>query len=152
MKNQKLIIDQIDRKLNQFQGLSQISLPEQGWIRSIRIALNMTLKQLGKRLNITAPSVKEIEDREKSGTISINILKKFGEAMDMKFVYGFIPQKGSISEIINQKAYEVAKIIVLRTAKNMELEDQLVFNDQIEKAINEKKNEIIRELPKYLWE
>jgi hypothetical protein len=34
----------------------------------------------------------------------------------------------------------------------MELEDQLVLNDQIEKAINEKKNEIIRELPKYLWE
>ena len=112
----------------------------------------MTLKQLGKRLNITPPSVKEIEDREKNGTISINILKKFGEAMDMKFVYGFVPHKGSISEIINQQAYEVAKIIVLRTAKNMELEDQLVFNDQIEKAINEKKNEIIRELPKYLWE
>jgi predicted DNA-binding mobile mystery protein A len=152
MKNQKLIIDQIDRKLSQFHGLSQISLPEQGWIRSIRIALNMTLKQLGKRLNITPPSVKEIEDREKNGTISINILKKFGEAMNMKFVYGFIPQMGSISEIINKQAYEVAKIIVLRTAKNMELEDQLVFNDQIEKAINEKKNEIIRELPKYLWE
>jgi predicted DNA-binding mobile mystery protein A len=152
MKNQKLIIDQIDRKLSQFQGLSQISLPEQGWIRSIRIALNMTLKQLGKRLNITPPSVKEMEDREKNGTISINILKKFGEAMDMKFVYGFIPQKGSINEIINQQAYEVAKVIVLRTAKNMELEDQLVFNGQIEKAINEKKNEIIRELPKYLWE
>jgi len=152
MKNRKLIIDQIDRKLSRFQGLSQISLPEQGWVRSIRIALNMTLKQLGKRLNITPPSVKEIEDREKNGTISINILKKFGEAMDMKFVYGFIPQKGSINEIINQQAYEVAKIIVLRTAKNMELEDQLVFNEQIEKAINEKKNEIIQELPKYLWE
>jgi predicted DNA-binding mobile mystery protein A len=152
MENQKLIVDQIDRKISQFQGLSRISLPDQGWIRSIRIALNMTLKQLGKRLNITPPSVKEIEDREKNGTISINILKKFGEAMDMKFVYGFIPQKGSISEIINQQAYEVAKNIVLRTAKNMELEDQLVLNDQIEKAINEKKNEIIRELPKYLWE
>lgn len=152
MKNRKLIIDQIDRKLSRFQGLSQISLPEQGWVRSIRIALNMTLKQLGKRLNVTPPSVKEIEDREKNGTISINILKKFGEAMDMKFVYGFIPQKGSINEIINQQAYEVAKIIVLRTAKNMELEDQLVFNEQIEKAINEKKNEIIQELPKYLWE
>jgi len=118
----------------------------------MRIALNMTLRQLGKRLHITAPSVKEIEDREKSGTISINVLKNFGEAMGMKFVYGFIPLKGSLEEMIQQQAYEVARSIVLRTATHMELEDQSVAKDHLEKAIQEKKNEIMRELPKYLWE
>ena len=30
-------------------------------------------------MNITAQSVKEIEEREKAGTISINVLRQFGE-------------------------------------------------------------------------
>jgi len=152
MDNQRLIIEQLDRKIIKFNEIKDIKIPEQGWIKSIRLALKMTLKQLGNRLNITPQSAKEIEDREKNGSLTLNILKKFGEVMEMKFVYGFIPEKGSISEIINTKAYEIAQAIVLRTAKNMELEDQSVLKEQLNKAIEEKKNELIKEIPKYLWD
>ena len=152
MENQKLIIDQLDRKLANFAGLQTVTMPEQGWIKSIRTALKMTLRQLGKRLGITPQSMKEIEDREKNGTVTINILKKYGEAMDMKFVYGFIPSSGSLNEMINEKAFEIARSVVMRTAKNMELEDQGVLKEQIDKAIEEKKNELIKEIPRYLWD
>ena len=152
MDNQKLVIDQLDRKLTNFVGLQNVTMPEQGWIKSIRTALKMTLRQLGNRFEITPQSMKEIEDREKNGTLTINILKKYGEAMDMKFVYGFIPSSGSLKEMINEKAFEVAKSIVMRTAKNMELEDQGVTKEQIDKAIEEKKQELIKEMPKYLWD
>jgi len=152
MDNQKLIIEQIDRKIIKFNELKDIKIPEQGWIKSIRIALKMTLKQLGNRLNITPQSVKEIEDREKNGSLTLNILRKFGEVMQMKLVYGYIPEKGSLNEIINAKAYEIAKSIVMRTAKNMELEEQSVLKEQLDKAIEEKKNELIKEIPKYLWD
>lgn len=152
MDNQKLIIDQLDRKLAHFTSLKNVTMPEQGWIKSIRTALKMTLRQLGNRLEITPQSMKEIEDREKNGTLTINILKKYGEAMDMKFVYGFIPSSGSLNEMIKEKAFEVAKSIVMRTAKNMELEDQGVIKEQIDKAIEEKKQELLKEIPKYLWD
>jgi len=152
MDKHHLIITQVDRKLAPYAHLKNVTLPDQGWIKSIRTALKMTLKQLGKRMNITPQSVKEIEMREKAGTVSINVLKKFGEALEMQFVYGFIPQSNSLEKMIEEKAFEVAQNIVMRTAKNMEIEDQSVQKSHLEKAILELKNEIIREMPNYLWE
>ena len=39
----KLLIEQLDRKLNPFIGTEKVIVPDQGWINSIRITLNMTL-------------------------------------------------------------------------------------------------------------
>jgi len=152
MKRQNLVIKQVEQKMKVFKELKSIVIPDEGWVKSIRTALKITLKQLGKKLNITPQSVREIEQREKSGAISLNILRKFGEALDMKLVYGFIPKHQTLNEIINQRAYEVAKTIVMRTSKTMELEDQKVKNEQLEKAIEAKQEEIVREMPKYLWD
>ncbi len=152
MKKQQLLLSQIDRKIALYNLLKDTSPPNQGWIKTIRIALKMTLKQLGRRMEITPQSVKEIEEREEAGTVSINLLKKFGETMEMKFVYGFIPEKGSLENLIEERAYEVAKEIVMRTSKNMEIEDQLIMEEQLKKSIQIMKTEIIREMPNYLWD
>ena len=50
----------------------------------------MSLRQLRNRLHISPQSVKEIEDREVSGTITLNSLRDTANAMDMKLVYGFV--------------------------------------------------------------
>lgn len=152
MDKQLLLINQIDRKITSYTQLKDINIPDQGWIKSIRIALSMTLKQLGKRMKITPQSVKEIEEREEAGTISINVLKKFANSLGMKFVYGFIPEQKSLENMIEERALEVAKKIVMRTAKNMELEDQLIPDTYLQKSIQEMKTEIIREMPNYLWD
>ena len=152
MDTQKLFIEQMDMKLAPFRVLHRVLVPEQGWVKSIRTALKMTLGQLGDRLKMTTQSAREIEEREKAGTVSINVLKNVGEAFGMKFVYGYIPEKGSLEQMIQEQAFQVAKKIVLRTANNMELEGQSVMAEQLERAIEEKKNEIIREMPKYLWD
>jgi len=152
MNKQTLLINQIDRKLSTYAQLSDVPIPDKGWIHTIRTGLKMTLKQLGLRMGITPQSVNEIEEREEAGTISINGLKKFAEALDMKFVYGFIPPKGSLEKMIEEKANEVAKKIVMRTAKTMELEEQSIQDQQLQKAIEELKAEIIREMPGYLWD
>ena len=57
MKKQKLIMEQLDRKIVKYRGLEKIVIPPTGWIYSIRQALNMSLKQLGNRLSITPQSV-----------------------------------------------------------------------------------------------
>ena len=152
MDKQHLILSQIDRKILPYAQLKNLTMPEPGWIKSIRTALKMTLKQLGKRMKITPQSVKEIEKREKAGTVSINVLKNFGEALEMKFVYGFIPRNDSLKNMIEERAFNVAQKIVMRTAKNMEIEIQSVQKSHLEKAILELKDEIIREMPNYLWE
>jgi predicted DNA-binding mobile mystery protein A len=152
MNNQILILEQTDDKLKLFSNLRTISIPPQGWIFSIRKALKMSMRQLGEKLSITAQSIKDMEEREKTGSISINSLKKLAKSLNMKFVYGFIPETGSLEAMIEKRANEIAKEIVLRTSNSMRLEDQEVTKDRLEKSISEKTQEILNEMPKYLWD
>jgi predicted DNA-binding mobile mystery protein A len=153
MRNQrKLLLDQLDKKLKPFKEIEKVNIPSGGWINNIRIALNMTLEQLGNKLNITKQGVKKIEERESSGAISINLLKEVGDALDMHFVYGFVPKYGSVEKLIDIKARELASKIVLRTNHNMKLEDQENREDLINEAIDELAGEIKRKMLKSLWD
>jgi predicted DNA-binding mobile mystery protein A len=152
MKKQILILEQIDRKLVILKKIDDLTIPATGWVYAIRQALGMSLRQLGKRMKITPQSVKDMEDREKNGTISLNVLQQFGRSLDMKLVYGFIPKNGSLEEIIEHRAYELAKDIVSRTSQSMKLEDQENSSTRIQKAIQEKAVELKQAMPKYLWD
>ena len=152
MKKQKLIIEQLDKKLLKFDELKTVVIPPEGWVFSVRTALGMSLRQLGKKLNITAQSVKEIETREKHGSVSIKILRRICFTRDSKFVYVFIPANGTLEKMIEEKAIKLAKEIVLRTSANMRLEGQENDPERIKKAIEERAQEIKQEIPKYLWD
>ncbi len=147
-----LIVKQLDVKLTQFKEVSEIIVPPFGWIKSIRTALNMSLRQLAKRMKITAQSISEMEKREISGTITLNTLKDLARALDMQFVYGFVPKNGSIEQMIEQRAEEIAREIIGRTDVTMTLENQQNSKERINMAIGEKIKEIKYEIPKYLWD
>jgi predicted DNA-binding mobile mystery protein A len=149
---QSLIIDQTDRKLKPFNAAGQVIIPPRGWINTIRKAMKMSLSQMGKRLGITAPSVREIEERESNGTITLNTLRDAGRALNMRLVYGFVPMDRSIRESINKRAKEVAAQIVMRTSHNMKLEDQGTTKAQVKKAIKMQADKIITSMPKSLWD
>ena len=153
MRNKrKLLIEQLDKRLKPFQEIEMVFTPSMGWINTIRTTINMTMAQLGKKLNITRQGVKSIEESEAKGSISINSLKEVGEAMELKFVYGFIPKDGTIENLIDKKAEKLAQKIVLRTNQNMKLEDQGISNERINEAIKELADEIKREMRKSLWD
>lgn len=150
--SKKLLVEQLDRKIKPFQGTEKIIIPERGWINNIRLALNMTLEQLGNKLNITRQGAKRIEESEAAGSISIKSMKEIGEHLDMKFVYGYVPYDGSIENLINRKAEELAKKIVLRTNQNMKLENQGNSEETITRAIKDLTIELKREMNKSLWD
>jgi len=153
MRNKnKLLIEQLDSKLRPFSEIKNIQVPERGWIHTVRTTLNMTLQQLGNRLNITSQGVKDIEERESTGSISIKSLREVGKALDMQLVYGFVPNQNSIEKLIELKARELAKKIVLRTSHSMELENQGNSEENINRAIEELASEIKREMRKSLWD
>jgi predicted DNA-binding mobile mystery protein A len=152
MKKQKLIMEQLDAKILQLKKVENLVIPSSGWVYSIRKALGMSLRQLGNRMGITPQSVKEIEEREQNETISIKVLRQFGKSLNLKLIYGFIPQSGKLEDIIEKRAYELAMEIVSRTSISMKLEDQENNPARIQKAIKEKANEIKTEMPKYLWD
>ena len=152
MKKGKILLDKLDNRIEKLKEFGNISQPQSGWVNSVRLALSMSLRQLGNMMSMKAPSVKEIEQREVEGSISINVLKKFAEALDMNFVYGFVPKDGSLEEMIKKRALVKAKEIVGRTSINISLEDQKNSDERLKKAIEERAEEIIREMPKYLWD
>jgi predicted DNA-binding mobile mystery protein A len=150
--NQKLLIEQLDRKLIPFKDLEAIVIPPKGWINTTRTALKMSLRQLGNRLNISPQSVKELENRESNGSLTIKSLKEAGLALNLKLVYGFVPMDGSIEKIIENRAFELAREIVARTSQSMKLENQENKEERLKKAIEIKAREIIDKMPKILWD
>jgi len=152
MKKRKLIQAQLDKKLVQLNNLEKLVVPPNGWIYSIRQGINMSLRQLGKRLSITPQSVKEIEEREKTGTISLKVLKQVASALDMYFIYGFIPRDKTLAKMVERRALELAKQIVERTSIQMNLEDQKINEFRIKQAVKEKAEELTKEIPSILWD
>lgn len=152
MNKRNLLLQQLSKKMALYIVLKHAPTPPTGWIRAIRTALNMSLEQLGKKMSIRRQSVNKLEQREKDGTISVKSLKEAAKALDMHFVYGFVPKDGSLEALIERKANEIAKKIVLRTSNSMKLEDQENSKQRIEIAIKERAQSIINETPKILWD
>ena len=152
MGKKSLQLQQLNRKMLGFASLKQVAIPPTGWIKAIRIAMGMSMQQLGSKLNVTKQGVMDIENREKDGSITIKSLKEIARALDMQLVYGFVPNDGSLDALIEKRATELATKIVLRTSNSMKLEDQGNTNKRIEKAIKERAEEIKNEMPKILWD
>ncbi len=152
MKKQILILDHVNAKIAQLKKAEDLVIPPAGWIYSIRQALGMSMRQLGNRMGITPQSVKEIEEREKNGTVTLKVLRQFGHALNLKLVYGFVPSEGTLEKIIERRALELATEIVKRTSASMKLEDQENKPDRLKKAVREKAEEIKFQMPKYFWE
>jgi predicted DNA-binding mobile mystery protein A len=152
MRNNTLQFQQLNEKLDKFTALSNLVVPPIGWIKAIRNGIGMSMEQLGKKLSITKQAVMDIEKREKEGAVTLKAMQELAKAMDMQFVYGFIPNAGSLDQMIEKRALEIAKTIVQRTSSTMKLEDQENSKERIEKAIKERAAEIINKTPKILWD
>lgn len=152
MRNNKLLLQQLNEKLDKLTGLQHLIVPPTGWIKAIRNGIGMTMEQLGKKLSITKQAVMDMEKREKEGAITIKSMQEIAKAMDMRFIYGFVPNAGSLEQMIETRAQEIATKIVQRTSTTMKLEDQVNTKERIEKAIKERASEIINKTPKILWD
>ena len=152
MRNDKLQFQQLNEKMDKLTVLQQLIMPPNGWIKAIRNGIGMSMEQLGKKLSITKQAVMDIEKREKKGAITIKSMQEIAKVIDMKFVYGFVPNAGSLEQMIETRSLEIATKIVQRTSTTMKLEDQVNSKERIEKAIKERAAEIINKTPKILWD
>lgn len=150
--NKKLLVEQLDRKLGKLHVLKEVEVPSKGWINAIRTTLNMSLVQLAKRLNKSSVSVKEIEEREQKRTITLKKLIEVGEALDLQFVYGFLPKESSIEKMIDKRAKQVARDVVMRTSHTMKLEEQENREERLQQAIKNRSDILKQEMPKHLWD
>ena len=150
--NHRLIIEQLDKNLNKLQILKAAEVPSRGLIHSIKTSFNMSLAPLGRRMKKTPVAIREIEERERSRTITLKKLAEVGEALDLQLVYGFIPKDASLQAMIEKRAEKIAREIVMRTSHTMALEDQENREERLQQAVKERAYRLLQELPKHLWD
>lgn len=148
-KNKKIKnIKALDRKLKSH---SPSTIPKKGWINTIRRSLNMSMEQLGNKLNTSSQGIYALEKRESQGSITIKKLREAAEALGMTLSYTLIP-KNSLEELVENKAKRKAKAIIRRSYQNMLLENQAVSSFELGEQEAEMTAYLKNSLSKTLWE
>ncbi len=125
MSPNKLTISQIDRKIKPLRLALASAKVQPGWIRYMRNALGMKLKDLAKLTGLSVPTVAQSERREAQGKVTLETLNKIARAMECDFIYAFVP-KTKIKTFLEKKATEKAQKILQIADTHMTLEDQKV--------------------------
>ncbi len=104
-KSTRLRLEQLERTLKPFLAAKDAPRPPRGWIRAIREATGVTVREMAKRLG--KPSYSIVIYLEKSETDYRPILGNLREAADAlgcQLVYALVPKSGSIFELSEQAA------------------------------------------------
>lgn len=123
---------QLDARLT---NLPSLEPPRGGWIRTIRQSLGMTMRQMGSRLKISAQGVRDIEQRERSETITVAKLRQAAQALNCELRFVLIPRQ-SLETTIRKQAAIKAQEERNRLIHTMRLEAQ---SEGVEQALNESK-------------
>lgn len=129
----------LDRKLTSLQPPEQYHPPSRGWIRALRNSLGLSSAQLGKILGVRSQSIDDLEKSEAIGGISLDALRRVGQAMDCTLVYALVPND-SLEAMVQRRAESVARTEISRVSHTMALEDQEVagaLQQQIEDYIED---------------
>ncbi len=108
--------------------------PRQGWLRTIREGLGMSLRQLGERAGMTKASVAQMEGREAEGTITLNSIRKLASAMEADLHYFVVPRRG-LEETVRARAEFLATRLAEEVSASMALEDQATSVDRLRELI-----------------
>ncbi len=150
-KNQKKISrEQLDDTLSRFSSVASVSRPMRGWIRAIRDALGMNMRQFANRLGVSKSRIPRIEQDEITGGLTLRTMNRVAEELDCVFVYGFVPRT-SLDDTVKKQASIAAQRRMSRLMHTMNLEAQGLSSKNAKKALNNMVDEII-DSPSMLWE
>lgn len=151
MSMKSIILKQYRDNVNQakakFDGLS---VPSEGWLRTVRKALNMSTTQLGRRLGFTRGAISKNEKAELTGNITIKTMENMAESMGCKFVYALVPEN-NIEDIVLQRARQKAWQQVRTASVQMALESQLIAEGKLNAEVERLAKELMDNHGSTLW-
>lgn len=147
----KLIIrQQLDKTLASLKT-ANTQVPVKGWIRAIREAMGMSGKQLAQRLGVSQPRIPRLEQDELTGSVTLKSMQQVAEALDCTFVYALVPHT-SLEDTVRSQARIVAQGRIERVAHSMLLEAQSLSAEEQQATLKATIDELVREMPKELWD
>jgi predicted DNA-binding mobile mystery protein A len=123
-----------------------------GWVKTVRLALGMSLRQLAARLGLSTNALAKYEQNEQNGSISLSTLAKAAEALDMELVYYLRPKGGTLQQSLESQARRKAAEILERSNQTMMLERQETSAGYRALELDRLTNELREEMPRTLWD
>jgi predicted DNA-binding mobile mystery protein A len=147
-----LSASQIDRKLPRLRRAANVlteSIPSTGWIKALRQSLGLTAGAFARQLKVKRQTAEELEESEKSGTITLASLRRAAAALDADFVYAIVPRR-NLRATIAARARALAKERIATVAHSMRLEAQGLSDKELEEQVEELARDLERR-PRQLW-
>ena len=146
-----IAMQQLDKQLMTLKSLLSIQPPSRGWLRAIRDALGMSGPQMAKRMAVTKQRISVLEQAEVNDAATLNSMRQAAEALDCVFVYAVVPRH-SLQSTVQQQAQKLAEKQQAYTSHTMLLEDQLPSTEERQTALDATVAELVRTMPKSLWD
>jgi predicted DNA-binding mobile mystery protein A len=139
----QLRLSQLDRSLEVVRSL--MPRPSGGWIASVREALGLSQRRVGKKMRVSGQAIQQFEKAEVDDRITLGALRRVARTMGCELVYVLVPQSGSFAELAEQPTREQAARDVKSVVHTMALEDQKPENsdrlieDEAQRRLNGRK-------------
>jgi predicted DNA-binding mobile mystery protein A len=139
----QLRLSQLDRSLEL--ALSLMPRPVGGWIASVREALGLSQRQVGKKLHASGQAIQQFEKAEADDRITLRALRRVAGTMGCELIYMLVPKSGSFTELAEEPTREQATRDVKSVVHTMALEDQKPGNtnqlieDEAQRRLNRQK-------------
>ena len=137
-KYRDLRLGQLSESLNVFAQAKGVVRPQRGWLRAIREATGMSLRQIAEKMKATPQLVASLEKSEANYRITLHSLQMAAGAMGCELVYAVVPRSGTFRELAERRARNEAAEQVQAAEHTMMLENQAVGG--LEKKIAEETN------------
>jgi len=125
-KFRNLQVEQLERSLRPFLSSREVTRPQKGWIRALRQASGMTLREFAMQMRSGIPLAAKFEKSEAEYRITLKSLRRAAEALGCELVYALVPKQGNIHELMERRAKEAVTNDVLAVEHTMALENQAV--------------------------
>ena len=102
----QLRLSQLDRSLELVRSL--MPRPSGGWIASVREALGLSQRQVGKKMRASGQAIQQFEKAEAEDRITLRALRRVAGTMGCELVYALVPKSGSFAELAEQPSREQA--------------------------------------------
>lgn len=142
---------QLDKTLSKYDAVKCLTPPAKGWLKAVRESLGMTGQQLASFLGVSQPRIHKLEQSEVLGAVSLKTMREAAEAMDCVFVYAVVPRT-TLEDTIKAQARKVVEARLKHVSHSMLLEAQELSPEEQSASLSASIDEIVREMPKELWE
>jgi len=146
-----IAMQQLDKTLAGMKSALGVRPPARGWLRAIRDAIGMSGPQLARRMGVSKQRISELEGFEVNGSATLKSMRQAAETLDCVLVYALVP-RDSLQAMVEQQARKLAVQQSDYAAHTMRLEDQLPNAEERQAALDAVVAELVRTMPKNLWD